>query len=292
MLLAALSILINQFISESEKEASKDAVKPTDIMEVHFIDVGQGDAIFVEAGNSTMLIDAGENNKGTIVKEYLNNQQITKLDYVIGTHPHSDHIGGLDTILDSFEVGKVLLPNVAHTTKTYEEVLDTLERHNLSITAPEVGSRYYLGSANFTILAPTMSDYDEINNYSIAIKLSFGDTDFLLAGDAEKLSEDEIIKTGMNISADVLKLSHHGSAYSSSDDFLEAVSPSYSIVCVGKDNEYGHPHADTLQSLLDHGIKLYRTDEQGTVVFTTNGQTISVNTQDYTITDKDLEQRK
>lgn len=292
MLLAVLSIFINQFISESEKEASKDAVKPTDIMEVHFIDVGQGDAIFVEAGNSTMLIDAGENNKGTIVKEYLKNQQITKLDYVIGTHPHSDHIGGLDTILDSFEVGKVLLPNVVHTTKTYEDVLDSLERHNLSITAPEVGSRYYLGSANFTILAPTRSDYDEINNYSIAIKLSFGDTAFLLAGDAEKLSEDEMIETGIDISADVLKISHHGSAYSSSSDFLDAVNPSYSIVCVGKDNEYGHPHSETLQAIHGHDIKLYRTDEQGTVVFTTNGQTISVNTQDYIITEQDLEQQK
>lgn len=292
MLLAVLSIYINQFISESEKEASKDTVKPTDIMEVHFIDVGQGDAIFVEAGNSTMLIDAGENNKGTIVKEYLKNQQITKLDYVIGTHPHSDHIGGLDTILDSFEVGKVLLPKVVHTTKTYEDVLDALDRHKLSITAPEVGDRYYLGSANFTILAPTRSDYDEINNYSIAIKLSFGDTAFLLAGDAEKLSEDEMIESGIDLSADVLKLSHHGSAYSSSNDFLDAVTPSYSIVCVGKDNEYGHPHSETLQTILDHDIKLYRTDEQGTVVFTTNGQTISVNTQDYIITQQDLEQRK
>ncbi len=290
MLLIILSLLFNQFISESEKNASKVVVKPTDIMEVHFIDVGQGDAILVEVGNSTMLIDAGEDNKGTIVKKYLDNQQITKLDYVIGTHPHSDHIGGLDTILDSFEVRKVLLPDVTHTTKTFEEVLDALERHNLGITAPKVGDRYSLGQANFTILAPSMSDYDEINNHSIAIKLSFGDTAFLLAGDAEKLSEDEMIKTGINLSADVLKLSHHGSANSSSKNFLEAVDPSYSIVSVGKDNKYGHPHAEALQALLDHDIKLYRTDKQGTVIFTTNGQTISVNTQDYKITEQDLEQ--
>jgi competence protein ComEC len=290
MLLAVLSIFINQFMSYSEKEATRDVANPTDIMEVHFIDVGQGDAILVEAGNSTMLIDAGENNKGTIVKEYLNNQQITKLDYIIGTHPHSDHIGGLDTILDSFEVGKVLLPHAVHTTATFEEVLDALERHNLSITAPEVGAKYYLGSASFTILAPSMETYDEINNYSIAIKLTFGDTNFVLAGDAENKSELEMLETGINLTADVLKLSHHGSSYSSSNEFLEAVNPTYSIVCVGKDNEYGHPHAKTLQALLDRDIKLYRTDEQGTVVFTSNGQTISVNTEDYIITEQDLEQ--
>ncbi len=290
VLLAVLSILINQFIAESEKNASKDAVKPTDIMEVHFIDVGQGDAILVETGSSAMLIDAGENNKGTIVKEYLNNQQITKLDYVIGTHPHSDHIGGLDTILDSFEVGKVLLPNTTHTTKTFEDVLDALERHNLSITLPEVGAKYYLGSSSFTILAPGNETYEEINNYSIAIRLAFGDTAFLLAGDAENLSEHEMLKTGINIKSDVLKLSHHGSSYSSSKEFVEAVDPSYSVASVGENNEYGHPHATTLQTLLDADIKLYRTDKQGTIVFTSNGQTISVNTQDYKITESDLEQ--
>jgi competence protein ComEC len=290
LLLALLSIFINQFISESEKEASRDTMKSNDLMEVHFIDVGQGDAILVELGNASMLIDAGENSKGTIVKDYLKNQQITRLDYVIGTHPHSDHIGGLDIILDSFEVGKVLMPKVTHTTRTFEEVLDVLERKELSITAPKVGDRYNLGPAAFTILAPSMESYDELNNYSIAIKLSFGDTDFLLAGDAENLAEKEIIKTGLDITADVLKLSHHGSGYSSSTDFLEAVDPDYSVVSAGKDNEYGHPHGRTLQALLDHNIKLYRTDEQGTVIFTSNGQTISVNTQAYTITSQDLDQ--
>ncbi|MDF2487173.1 MAG: hypothetical protein K0R46_3341 [Herbinix sp.] len=290
VLLAVLALLINQYISESEKDISMSTSMPSGIMEVHFIDVGQGDAILVETGSSTMLIDAGENSKGTIVKEYLENQQITKLDYVIGTHPHSDHIGGLDTIIDSFEVGKVLLPKVTHTTKTFEEVLDALEEHDLTVTAPQVGDRYYLGSASFTILAPSAATYEELNNYSIAIKLTFGDNSFLLAGDAEKLSEDEMLSTGINLSADVLKLSHHGSSYSSSTEFLEMVDPSYSIVCVGKDNEYGHPHSETLQAVLDRNIKLYRTDEQGSVVFTSDGQTISVNTQDYIITEQELEQ--
>ncbi len=290
VLLAVLSIFINQFIAEYEKDASKDAIKPTDMIEVHFIDVGQGDAILVEAGTSTMLIDAGENNKGTLVKEYLNNRQITKLDYIIGTHPHSDHIGGLDTILDSFEVDKVLLPNVVHTTQTFEDVLDAIERHDLKITPPSVGDVYSLGTASFTILAPSSDAYDDINNYSIAIRLVFGDTAFLFAGDAESKSELEILKAGLSLKADVLKLSHHGSSYSSCGEFLEEVDPSYSIVSVGKNNEYGHPHAETLQRIFDQNIKLYRTDEQGSIVFTSNGQTISVNTQDYPITEPDLKQ--
>ncbi len=288
MLLAVLSILINQYITESEREASLNTVKPTDIMEVHFIDVGQGDAILVEAGSAAMLIDAGENSKGNIVKKYLEEQQVTKLDYVIGTHPHSDHIGGLDTILNSFEVNKILLPDVTHTTKTFEEVLDAVERRKLTITVPKVGDRYYLGAAVFTILAPNSSSYDELNNYSISMKLTYGDNSFILAGDAEQLSEKEMLQSGLDLSSDVLKLSHHGSSYSSCEEFIQAVSPSYAVISVGKDNDYGHPHSETLQAMQKQRIKLYRTDEQGSVIFTTNGHTISVNTQDYVITEQDL----
>ena len=280
VLLAVLSILINHYITVTEKEAFQGTPQQKGIMEVHFIDVGQGDATLVEVDDSTMLIDAGENNKGNLVKEYLENHGITKLDYVIGTHPHSDHIGGLDTILDAFEVQKILLPNVVHTTKTFEEVLDTVERQNLKITAPQVGDHYYLGTASFTILGPSSDSYEELNNYSIAVKITFGDTSFLFAGDAEALSEREMLQTGLDLRADVLKLSHHGSAYSSCEEFLDAVSPTYAVISVGKDNEYGHPHPETLQAVAVHNIKLYRTDEQGSIVFSSDGQTISVNTQD------------
>lgn len=288
ILLAVLSILINQYIAMSDKEASKNAPAPDGIMEVHFIDVGQGDAIFVETGSFTMLIDAGENNKGTLVRDYLTGQQVDKLDYVIGTHPHSDHIGGLDTILDSFEVGKVFLPDVTHNTDTFEDVLDALERHQLKVTRPQVGDRYPFGDASFTILAPNSSDYEDLNNYSICIKLSYGNTSFLLTGDAEKISEDEMVKSGLDLSADVLKLGHHGSAYNNTEKFINAVDPSFAVISAGKDNKYGHPHAETMQTMLEHNIRVYRTDEQGSIVFTTDGQTVSVNKQSYTITQQDI----
>lgn len=287
-LLAVLSILINQYITRSDQEASRNAPTPDGIMEVHFIDVGQGDAIFIETGNSTMLIDAGENNKGSLVREYLISQQVDKLDYVIGTHPHSDHIGGLDTILDSFEVNKVLLPDAVHTTDTFEDVLDSLEEQQLKVTRPVVGDRYSFGDASFTILAPNSSGYADLNDYSICIRLTYGNTSFLLTGDAEKLSEDEMMKNGLDLSAEVLKLGHHGSAYSSNTKFINAVSPSFAIISAGKDNKYGHPHAETLQVMQEYNIKVYRTDEQGSIIFTSDGQTVSVNKQAYSITEQDL----
>jgi competence protein ComEC len=287
-LLAVLALFINLYKSPQEKETTNDTVL-TDVMEVHFIDVGQGDAILIEFEDAAMLIDAGENNKGTVVLNYLKAQNITNLDYVIGTHPHSDHIGGLDTLLDSLPVDKIIMPAVSYTTKTFEDVLDAIEDNDLKITKAEVGDEYTLGSATFIIVAPNASSYDEMNNYSIGIKLSFGKNSFLFTGDAESLSEEEMLKNGIDLTADVLKLAHHGSTSSSSDAFLDAVDPSYAVINVGKDNEYGHPHAQTLQSMKEREIKVYRTDVQGSVVFTTDGSTISVNTEDYKMKDSDLE---
>jgi len=288
ILLTVLALFIDQYRSTPDNKTSKEVINRADIIEVHFIDVGQGDAILIETGGAAMLIDAGENNKGSIVVDYLEAQNITKLDYVVGTHPHSDHIGGLDTVLNTFLVDKVILPAVTHTTKIFEDVLDSLEKKNLKITKAVVGDQYFLGSAIFTVVAPNSSSYEELNNYSVGIQLTYGDSTFLLVGDAEKISEDEIIENGIDLTADVLKLSHHGSAYSSSDEFLSAVTPAYAVISVGNNNEYGHPHEKTLQAILDRGIKLYRTDIQGTIVFTSDGKTISVNTGDYKIMENNL----
>jgi DNA internalization-related competence protein ComEC/Rec2 len=288
LLLAALAIFINQYRPHQDTETSDENLR-NDIVEVHFIDVGQGDSILIEADNSAMLIDAGENNKGSVVVDYLKSQNIKELYYVIGTHPHSDHIGGLDTVLNSFPVKKVIMPEVSHTTETYEDVLDAVEKNNLTITRPVVGSSYQLGPATFTILAPNSSSYEELNDYSIVLKLTYGNTSFLFTGDAGIASEKEMLKTGLDLSADVLKIGHHGSISSSSKEFLDAVNPSYAMICVGKNNDYGHPHAETLRALKERDIKLYRTDMQGTVVFTSDGKNISVNTDNYIITDNDLD---
>ena len=288
ILVAALALFINHYNSLPES-ADTINTKQSGVVEVHFIDVGQGDSILIEAEDSSMLIDAGENNYGLHVVDYLKSQDISNLDYVIGTHPHSDHIGGLDTVLKTCSVDKIIMPDVVHTTKTFDNVLTTIEENNLKLTRAVAGDVYRLGPASFTILAPVASSYQDINNYSIVIRLTYEDTSFLFTGDAEALSEKEILASGLDLSADVLKLGHHGSAYSSSDAFLDAVDPSYAVISVGKDNDYGHPHSQTLQAVKDGNIKLYRTDVQGTIVFTTDGKNISVNTQDYTITENDLE---
>lgn len=285
---AVLILLINRCNSATDQQTNLNTSNSSDVLEVHFIDVGQGDSVLIEKDNVSMLIDAGENNKGNVVVDYLKSQNIKELDYVIGTHPHSDHIGGLDTVINSFEVDHVIMPEVTNNTKTYEDVMMALEENNLTITPAKVGDEYDLGSASFTVVAPNASSYEELNDYSVGIKLTFGRNEFLFSGDAEMFSEEEMLKNGIDLSCDVLKLSHHGSEYSSCEDFLEAVNPTYAIICVGKNNDYGHPHAKTLQAMLEHNIKVYRTDEQGNIVFTSNGKTISVNTKAYEITASDL----
>jgi competence protein ComEC len=288
LLLAVLAFFVNQYRPPRDAGTSGENLQ-SGIVEVHFIDVGQGDAILVEADDSAMLIDAGENNKGSVVVDYLKSKDITELYYVIGTHPHSDHIGGMDTVLDAFPVKKIILPEISNTTQTFEQVLDAALKNDLSITRPVVGASYSLGPATFTILAPNSSSYEELNDYSIVLKLTYGNTSFLFTGDAGVASEKEMLASKLNLSADVMKLAHHGSAYSGSTDFLDAVNPSYCVISVGKNNEYGHPHSETLRVMKDRDIKLYRTDEQGTVVFTSDGRNISVNTDNYIITDSDLD---
>ncbi len=286
-LLIVFVLIMNQYGSTRDKEASSTSL-PSGVIEVHFIDVGQGDSILIETKDSAMLIDAGENSKGVDVVNYLQLQNIKKLDYLVGTHPRSDHIGGLDDVLNSFPVDKVLLPDVANNTSIFEEVLDTLDKKNLKITKPEAGDQYSFGDATFTILSP-VNPYDNINDNSLVIKLNFGKNSFLFTGDAEKPAEKDMLAGSYDLSADVLKIGHHGSESSTSADFLAAVNPTYAVICVGTNNDYGQPKVETLRRIKEQGVKLYRTDMQGTIVFTSNGKNVSVNTKDYDITDEDLE---
>jgi len=281
ILLAVLSLIINQFILNPVEETAPSSSNLTNIIEVHMIDVGQGDSILIETNDYNMLIDAGENNKGATVLDYLEIHNIKKLDYIIGTHPHSDHIGGLDTVIRSIPVGKVIMPNVTHTTKTFEDVLDALEEKKLTITKAVVGDQYSLGLASFQIISPNSESYEELNNYSVGIKLNFADNSFLFTGDAEKLSEEEMRKNGIDLSCDVMKLGHHGSTTSNSSDFLDAANPTIAVISVGTDNEYGHPHEEILQAMKDRNIEVFRTDQQGTIVFTSDGKTISVASDEY-----------
>jgi competence protein ComEC len=285
-LIIALVLIINQYGTTKEKKTSTTPL-PSGIIEVHFIDVGEGDSILIETKDSAMLIDAGDNQKGIEVVNYLQSQNIQKLDYLIGTHLRSDHIGGLDDVLNSFPVNRVLMPEIAYNTASFEELQNTLNKKNITITRPEAGTQYNLGNASFTILAPDNS-YEDFTDNNLAIKLNFGNNSFLFAGDTEQQSEMSMMAQGYDLSADVLKIGHPSMETRASQEFLELVAPAYAVICVGSDKDIDQPREELLQGVKERSIKLYRTDMQGTIVFTSNGKNISVDTKDYELTDADL----
>ena len=245
-------------------------------LEVHYIDVGQGDATLITCDGHAMLIDAGNNDKGTAVQSYLMHQNVTALDYVIATHPDADHIGGLDVVITKFDCGTIFMTDDEKDTATYRDVIDAMDYRGYSKTAPVVGNSYALGGAAFTIVGPTKLGVDS-NGNSIAILLQHGNNRFYFEGDAEEQEEADILSTGIDISADVYKTGHHGSKTSTSDALLAAVSPQYAVISVGEGNKYGHPNAETLNKLRADGVSIFRTDEQGTIVATSDGSAITWN---------------
>jgi len=246
-------------------------------LKVHYIDVGQGDSILIQQDGHNMLIDAGTNSSEKVVVDYLKSHGVTKLDYVIGTHPHEDHIGGLDAVINNFEIGQVFMPKVTHTSQTFKSVVTAITNKGLKITTPKIGNSYGLGNARWEIIAPVSASYDNLNNYSIVTKLKFGNNSFIFTGDAESLSEGEILQKQLDISSDVLKVGHHGSKTSTTQNFLNKVNPKYAVISCGKGNKYGHPTQETLNKLRDKNVKVYRTDENGTVVATSDGTSIRFN---------------
>lgn len=247
-------------------------------MKVHFIDVGQADSILIQSNGHNMLIDGGTTDKGDTVVSYLKSQGVETLDYIIATHPHEDHIGGLDKVINAYNVKTIIAPKKETTTKTFKDFLSAVSNKGLSLTVPVTGTKYIIGDAYFIILSPNGDYGDDLNNYSVGIKLVNGSNSFIMCGDAEKESEADILKTGIDISADVLKCGHHGSDTSTSTAFLNAVNPKYAVISCGKDNDYGHPDASTLNKLAAKSVKLFRTDEQGTIVATSDGTNITWNT--------------
>ncbi|MFZ5969237.1 MAG: MBL fold metallo-hydrolase [Bacillota bacterium] len=245
---------------------------------VHYIDVWQGDAILIQApGGKTMLIDAGENEMGEVVLQYIMNQGIEKIDYIIGTHPHSDHIGGLDVVIDSLGVGEVYLPKVTHTTETFKDVLTSVKNKGLKVKTAKAGIQLDMGAGiSAEMLSPNMTEYKDLNNYSPIMKITYGETSFLFTGDAEKQAEEEVLEKGYNVRSDILKVGHHGSVTSTSDAFLAAVSPRYAVISVGKDNQHGHPHQEILEKLKQAGVQIFRTDEMGSVVVKSSGKNLTI----------------
>jgi competence protein ComEC len=246
-------------------------------LKISFIDVGQADSILVQQGSNFMLIDAGNNGDAETVGNYLSNQGVKELKYFVGTHKDEDHIGSADYIINLFKVDKVYFPKQTATTKTFEDFASAVKNKGLSLTVPKAGEQFKLGEALVTVLAPNSSGYEDSNDYSIVLKVVFGSTSFLLTGDAEAQSEREMVSAGRDLSASVLKIGHHGSGTSTSQAFLDKVNPRFAVISAGKDNKYGHPAQETMDRLKAMEIPVFRTDEQGTIVVTSNGRDITFN---------------
>ena len=276
VILLVIMIAVSAAGAIYDRYQNENKVMPDGQMTVHFIDVGQGDSILIQCGTHAMLIDAGDNSCGTKVQAYLKNKGVAKLDYVIGTHPDSDHIGGLDVIIYKFDCENVMMPDCEKKTNTYRDVISAMKEKNYINTLPEVGKKYKLGDAEFTILAPSKK-YEDANNNSISIILQYGDRRFLFTGDAEEEEEQDIVNAGISIDCDVYKAGHHGSRTSSSEELLNAASPAFAVISCGEGNSYGHPHARTLNEFRQRGIQVFRTDEQGTIEAVTDGVTIKWN---------------
>lgn len=275
----ALTLIVllvgSHFLVDGDFFANEGNLNTLDNLEVHFIDVGQGDSILIKKGNESMLIDAGDNGKGEIVVNYLNDQNITSLKYVIATHPHADHIGGMADVLNNFDVERIIMPNAINNTKTFENLLDTIADKGLKIREAKSGDRYELNGASFVILAPNAETYQDLNNYSVVVKLTNGNNSYLFTGDAEALSEKEIIDAyNYMIKSDVLKLGHHGSTTSTSEEFFNMVNPKYGVITVGEGNTYGHPHREIIGLLEENQIEIYRTDLHGSIISISDGENI------------------
>ena len=242
---------------------------------VNFIDVGQGDSIFLEFPNGkNMLIDVGEKSKSELVQNFIDLKGYISLDYVVGTHPHTDHIGGLENIIENYKIGEIYLPKVIHTSKTYENLLSKINELGYKVnTAKSDMIIFDENGLVVKILSPIYSEYSELNNYSVVIKVVFGNTSFLFMGDAEAVVENEILR---EVNADVVKVGHHGSGTSSSDEFVNSVNAEYAVIMSGVDNQYDLPDENVVNRWKSSGAVVYNTSVNGNIVMISDGNDISV----------------
>ncbi len=276
--LSALTVLsFSSCASQKQSvEASNDTLSSASsgVLAVHFLDVGQGDSEFIELPNGeTMLIDAGEAEEGKTVSSDLKKIGVRNITYLVATHPHSDHIGGLAEVLSQFVVENVYMPNAVSSSQTYSDFLDAVEAESCNVVEARSGVDVVdTSDLSVSFLAPVSAEYDDLNNYSAVVKITYGENSFIFMGDAEELSENEITA---DVSANVIKVGHHGSSTSSSQSFVNRVLADYAVIECGKDNSYGHPHQEIVERWEKSGAKVLRTDLLGNILITSNGKEIS-----------------
>ncbi len=260
----------------SENESAKT-------LEAFFVDVGQGDCIFLRSPNGkTMLVDCGELSSFPAVEEFLKSQNVERLDVVVATHPHSDHIGGMAKVIDNYKIGKFYMPAIENTSSAFEAMISALEEKEVNVIAADASTKSKVSwdsDVEVRILSPFSDiEYSNLNCYSVVMRIKFAGTALMLTGDCEKESERIMLDRLPTdyFTADILKLGHHGSSTSTSVDFLTAVNPSVAIAMLGKDNSYGHPHRETLKLMKDYALKLYRTDKCGAIRVVLDGKTVAV----------------
>ena len=269
IVLVAVALLIWQ----SAEDGKNTVTVPMDGLYVHYIDVGQGDSELVCCNGEYMLIDAGEPEAADAVLEYLDRHGIDKLDYLVCTHSHSDHCGGLDAVVESLEVETVFTSPYAGDSPSYEIFTDAVYGAGLELTVPELGESYRLGEASFSFIGP-VEDYDNTNDDSLVMRLEYGDTSFLYTGDMTAKAEKDLINDGASLRCDVLKVGHHGSSGSSCYQFLYEAQPGIGVISCEKGNSYGHPHEETLSRLDDADVTVYRTDLEGSIVIFSDGMKV------------------
>lgn len=268
-----------EFVEGDGEETSKKNVLNDDdgYLRVHYINVGEGESILIEQGNETMLIDGGSKDDANQIIDYINRQQIGSLNVVIGTHPHADHIGGLADIIGNFSVSRVYMPKKSSNKKSYENLIVAISSKNIELKDGRVNESFNIGKAKCTIISPNIGEYDNINDYSIVIKLEYGNKVFLFTGDAKKNIESELINNDLIGKVDVLKVGNHGEKTSTGEYFLNHIKPEYAVMSIGSQNKRDYPSIETMDRLKKLKIPVYRTDQCGTIVATCDGEKINFN---------------
>ena len=279
----------------SNSQTQEQPTEVTGELKLHMIDVGQADSFLFVKGDEVALVDCGTRSTGKDAVEYIKSLGITRIDYVFGTHPHDDHMGGMYDIITNFEIGKIIIPQVKEgqvTANWYIKLMRQIVEKNYEVEYSKTGNEYSLGDAKIQIVWQSELEQDNVNNYSNIIKVCLGDMDVLMTGDAETEIEEEVLRSGVQIDAEILKVGHHGSDTSSSDIFLDDVNPDYGLISCKVGNKYEHPTKDTMEKLQQREVEVYRTDECGTVIatITPSGVTFNCEPGDY-LSGSELEEK-